>query len=127
MLDIYRINFPGFSRLTSGLQNKKKWRYIDAVLLGLVFALAFCPYSGVLYFGMLVPLTITSASGLYLPIIFAIATGIPVIIFAWVLAYTISGIGNLYNKIKVFELWFRRVIAVVFIIIGIYYIIRIYL
>ena len=127
MLDIFRINFPGFSKLTSGLQNRKKWRYIDAVLLGLVFALAFCPYSGVLYFGMLVPLTITSASGLYLPIIFAIATGIPVIIFAWVLAYTISGIGSLYNKIKVFELWFRRVIAVVFIIVGIYYIIRIYL
>jgi cytochrome c-type biogenesis protein len=127
MLDIFRINFPGFSRLTSGLQSKKKWRYIDAVLLGLVFALAFCPYSGVLYFGMLVPLTIKSASGLYLPIIFAIATGIPVIIFAWVLAYTISGIGGLYNKIKVFELWFRRVIAVVFIIVGIYYIIRIYL
>jgi cytochrome c-type biogenesis protein len=127
MLDIFRINFPGFSRLTSGLQNKKKWRYIDAVLLGLIFALAFCPYSGVLYFGMLVPLTITSASGLYLPVIFAIATGIPVIIFAWVLAYTISGIGGLYNKIKVFELWFRRVIAVVFIIVGIYYIIRGYL
>ena len=126
MLDMFRINFPGFSRLTSGLQNKKKWRYIDAVLLGMVFALAFCPYSGVLYFGMLVPLTITSASGLYLPVIFAIATGIPVILFAWVLAYTISGIGGLYNKIKVFEFWFRRVIAIVFICVGIYYIIRIY-
>jgi cytochrome c-type biogenesis protein len=128
MLDIFRINFPGFGRLVSGLQNKKKWRYIDAVLLGLVFALAFCPYSGVLYFGMLVPLTIAgNASGLFLPLVFAIATGIPVIIIAWVLAYTVSGIGNVYNKIKSFELWFRRVIAVVFIIVGIYYIIRIYL
>ena len=75
-----------------------------------------------LYFGMLVPLTISSASGLYLPVIFAIATGIPVIIIAWVLAYTVSGIGGVYNKIKIFELWFRRVIAVVFIIVGIYYI-----
>ena len=93
---------------------------------GSVFALAFCPYSGVLYFGMLVPLTISSASGLYLPVIFAIATGIPVIIIAWVLAYTVSGIGGVYNKIKIFELWFRRVIAVVFIIVGIYYIIRVY-
>ena len=126
MLDIFKINFPGFNKLTSGFQNKKKWRYIDAVLLGMVFALAFCPYSGVLYFGMLVPLTITSASGLYLPVIFAIATGIPVILFAWVLAYTISGIGGLYNKIKVFEFWFRRLIAIVFICVGIYYIIRIY-
>jgi cytochrome c biogenesis protein CcdA len=127
MLDIFRINFPGFSRLTSGLQKKKKWGYLDAILLGLVFALAFCPYSGVLYFGMLVPLTVTSASGLYLPVVFAIATGIPVIIFAWIIAYTISGIGGVYNKLKSFELWFRRIIAVLFIAVGIFYIIRAYL
>jgi cytochrome c-type biogenesis protein len=127
MLDIIKINFPGFNRLTSRMQGKKKWGYLDAVLLGLVFALAFCPYSGVLYFGMLVPLTVTSASGLYLPIVFAIATGIPVIIFAWIIAYTISGIGGVYNKLKSFELWFRRIIAVLFITVGIYYIIRVYL
>jgi len=45
---------------------------------------------------MLVPLTVTSASGLYLPIVFAIATGIPVIIFARIIAYTISGIGGAF-------------------------------
>jgi len=127
MLDIIRINFPGLGRFSEKMEKRKSWRFTDAVLLGIVFALAFCPYSGVLYFGMLVPLTISSASGLYLPVIFAIATGIPVIIIAWVLAYTVSGIGGVYNKIKIFELWFRRVIAVVFIIVGIYYIIRVYL
>jgi len=127
MLDIIRINFPGIGRLSEKMEKRKKWRYIDAVLLGIVFALAFCPYSGVLYFGMLVPLTLSSASGIYLPVIFAIATGIPVIIIAWVLAYTVSGISVVYNKIKIFELWFRRVIAIVFIIVGLYYIFRIYL
>jgi Cytochrome c biogenesis protein len=127
MLDIIRINFPWLGRLSEKMEKRKPWRFIDALLLGIVFALAFCPYSGVLYFGMLVPLTLSTASGLYLPVIFAIATGIPVIIIAWVLAYTVSGIGGLYNKIKVFELWFRRVIAVVFIIVGVYYIIRIYI
>jgi len=127
MLDIIKIKFPGFNRLTSKIQDKKKWGHLDAVLLGLVFALAFCPYSGVLYFGMLVPLTVTSASGLYLPIVFAIATGIPVIIFAWIIAYTISGIGGVYNKLKTFELWFRSIIAVLFILVGIYYIFRVYL
>jgi|SRR5664279_148002 len=127
MLDIIRINFPGINRLTEKMEKRKSWRFIDAVLLGIVFALAFCPYSGVLYFGMLVPLTISSSSGLYLPVVFAIATGIPVIIFAWILAYTVSGVGSLYNKIKIFELWFRRVIAIVFIIVGLYYIFRIYL
>jgi cytochrome c-type biogenesis protein len=127
MLDVFRINFPGFGKLSEKMENRKSWRFIDTVLLGIVFALAFCPYSGVLYFGMLVPLTVSSASGLYLPLVFAIATGIPVIIIAWVLAYTVSGIGGLYHKIKIFELWFRRVTAIVFIIVGIYYIIMIYL
>ena len=56
MLGIIKIKFPGFNKLTSGMQNKKRWGYFDALLLGLLFALAFCPYSGVLYFGMLIPL-----------------------------------------------------------------------
>ncbi len=128
MLDIIKIKFPAFNWLTNRMQNKKKWSYLDAILLGLLFALAFCPYSGVLYFGMLVPLTIaSSASGLYLPVVYAIATGIPVIVFAWIIAYTISSIGGVYNKIRIFELWFRRVISVLFIAVGIYYIFRAYL
>jgi len=127
MLGIIKIKFPGMGGLISKMQKKTSWGYFDTVLLGLVFALAFCPYSGVLYFGMLVPMTVTSASGLYLPIVFAVATGIPVIIFAWVLAYTISGIGGVYKKVKAFELWFRRIIAVLFIAVGIYYIFRVYL
>lgn len=127
MLDIIKIKFPGFNGLTNRMQNKKKWSYPDAILLGLLFALAFCPYSGVLYFGMLVPLTIAnSASGLYLPVVYAIATGIPVIVFAWIIAYTISSIGGVYNRIRIFELWLRRVISVLFIAVGIYYIFRAY-
>jgi len=127
MFDFIKIRFPGFSRLTSGMEKKAKWSYLDAVVLGLIFALAFCPYSGVLYFGMLIPMTVSSPSGLYLPVVFAIATGIPVIIIAWILAYSVSGIGNVYNKIKSFEVWFRRIIAILFIGVGIYYIIRVYL
>jgi cytochrome c-type biogenesis protein len=102
------------------MEKKSKWGYWDAILLGMLFALAFCPYSGVLYFGMLIPMTIGSASGLYLPFVFAIATGIPVIIFAWLIAYTVSGVGKLYHKLKTFEIWFRRIISIVFIGIGIY-------
>jgi cytochrome c-type biogenesis protein len=126
MLNVIKLKFPGLDKLTSRMQNKSNWGYLDAILLGLLFALAFCPYSGVLYFGMLVPLTLTTTAGLYLPVVFAIATGIPVIIFAWVLAYAISGIGNVYLKVKSFELWFRRIIAVIFIAVGIYYLIRVY-
>ena len=121
MLGIIKINFPGFSRLTEKIGEKNKGSYLSSLLLGMIFALAFCPYSGVLYFAMLIPITITSASGLYLPVLFAIATGLPVIIFAWLLAFAVGNVGKLYNRIKVFELWFRRVIAVTFIIAGFYY------
>ena len=126
MLDILKIKFPGIGKLTQRFENKGTKNYWDVLLLGILFALAFCPYSGVLYFGMLIPLTISSASGLYLPVIFALATGIPVIIFAWLIAFTISGVGGLYNKLKTFEIWFRRIISVVFILVGLYYIITVY-
>jgi threonine/homoserine/homoserine lactone efflux protein len=76
---------------------------------------------------MLIPITIASASGLYLPVVFAIATGLPVIIFAWLIAYAIGSVGNLYNRIKTIELWFRRVVAVLFIAIGIYYSVLIFM
>lgn len=126
MLDVLKIKFPGMSNLTSRMENKTRWGALDVLLLGMIFALAFCPYSGVLYFGMLVPMTVASASGLYLPLVFAIATGIPVILFAWILAFSISSIGGVYNSIRHFEKWFRRVVAVLFILVGVYYIIRVF-
>jgi cytochrome c-type biogenesis protein len=122
MLDVIKIKLPGLSGLTDKIGENSKGSYWSTLLLGMVFALAFCPYSGVLYFVMLIPMTVASASGLYLPILFAIATGLPVIIFAWLLAYAVGNVGKLYNRIKLFELWFRRVVSIIFIAVGIYYI-----
>jgi len=127
MLDILKIRFPGFSNLNNRYKKKETSNYWDVLLLGIIFALAFCPYSGVLYFGMLIPMAISSASGLYLPVVFAVATGIPVLVFAWLIAYSVSGVGKIYNRLKTFELWFRKIISAVFIGVGIYYIIIIYL
>lgn len=126
MLDVLKIKFPGMSSLTERMNKKGISNYWDVLLLGMIFALAFCPYSGVLYFGMLIPMTISSGNAVVQPIVFAIATGIPVILFAWLIAYTLSSVGSFYNKIKTFEIWLRRVIAVLFIGVGIYYVIIIY-
>ena len=123
MLDVIKINFPGMHKLTDKIGENSKGSYWSTLLLGMVFALAFRPYSGVLYFAMLIPITVASASGLYLPFVFAVATGLPVILFAWLLAYAVGNVGKLYNHIKTFEKWFRRVVAVLFIGVGIYYII----
>ncbi|MCF8379297.1 MAG: hypothetical protein K9H49_06955 [Bacteroidales bacterium] len=48
----------------------------------------------------------------------SIATGVPVILFAWLIAYIVSGAGSHYIKIKSFEYWFRRIIAALFIGVG---------
>lgn len=125
MLDVLKINFPGLTKITEKMQQKKSWGYWDATLLGVVFALAFCPYSGVLYFGMLMPLTISS--GMHIPVIFAVATAIPVIIFAWIFAFALSNLGIVYKHIKTFELWFRRVVSIVFILVGAYTIIQVFI
>lgn len=122
MLDFIKIKLPFSGKLTSRAEeNASRGSGWGALLLGVVFALAFCPYSGVLFFGGLIPLSVSATGGYFLPIVFAISTGLPVIVFAWVLAFSVSSIGGIYNRIRTFETWFRRVVAVVFIVIGIYY------
>ena len=92
-----------------------------ALVLGILFALAFCPYSGALYFGMLIPMTISNTQGLYLPVVFAIGTGIPVMIFAYLLAFSASKVGNAFNAIRKVETTMRYVAGGVFVLTGVYY------
>ena len=66
-------------------------------------------------------MTVASVSGLYLPAVFAAGTGLPVLVAAWILAFTVAGIGNFYRNIRTFETWFRRFVAAVFISTGLYY------
>lgn len=123
MLGVVKLTIPGISGITKRMEEKTKWGFWSALLLGILFALAFCPYSGVLYFGMLIPMTISSPSGLYLPIVFALATGLPVIIFSWLIAFSMGKLSGVYNKIKAFEIWFRRLVAILFIVVGVYYVV----
>ncbi len=123
MLNFIKLNFLGKSNFQEKLSEKFKDKgLLGSFLIGVVFALAFCPYSGALFFGMLIPLTISSADGLYLPIIFAFGTGLPVILFTYLLAFTAGKVGVFYNRITKIEKVMRTVAAVVFIITGLYYI-----
>lgn len=126
MLGILNIRIPGLGSLTEKMEEKANGGLWGVLLLGVVFALAFCPYSGVLYFGMLIPMTVSSTNGLILPLVFAIATGIPVIVFAWLIAFSVGSIGRFYKNIKNFEKWFRRIVAIVFIVVGSYQCVTIY-
>ncbi|WP_287633157.1 aromatic aminobenezylarsenical efflux permease ArsG family transporter [Bacteroides sp.] len=115
-----RLNLPKFGFSGTGKAEKLKGN-LGSLLLGVLFALAFCPTSGLFYFGMLIPMSAAEPGGYLLPIAYAVATGLPVILVAWILAYSVAGIGKFYNRIQVFQKWFNRVVAVLFIAVGIYY------
>jgi len=123
MLNIVRFNFLSKSNFTENLTNKfSKMGLLGSFLIGLIFALAFCPYSGALYFGMLVPMTITSSNGLYLPVIFAFGTGLPVILFTYLLAFAIGSIESFYKKFTRIEKIMRLFAGIVFVLTGLYYV-----
>ena len=123
MLNVIKFQFFGKSNFQEKLSERFKDKgLLGSFLIGVVFALAFCPYSGALFFGMLIPMTIASADGLYLPIIFALGTGLPVILFTYLLAFTASKVGIFYSRITKIEKIMRTIAGVVFILTGTYYV-----
>ena len=126
MLDLIKLNIPKISINGEYVKKRTKGSW-GALFLGILFSLAFCPSSGIFFFGMLIPLSASEAGGYLLPVVYAIATGLPVILVAWVLAYSVAGLGKFYNRIQVFEKWFRKIVAILFIAVGIYYAVMFYL
>ena len=92
-----------------------------AVPLGILFALSFCPISAALFFGALIPLSIKHSSLYLLPILYGIGTALPVIFFAFIIAFGGEYLGKLFHCLTKTEIWFRRIAGVIFILVGIYY------
>lgn len=115
-----RLNLPqfGFKGNAEGLARKGGW---GALLIGILFALAFCPTSGVFYFGMLIPLSATTTAGYLLPPVFAIATVLPVLVVAWILAFSVQQMGRFYGRMRIVQRWMNLFVGMLFIGIGIYY------
>ncbi|MGM5480891.1 MAG: aromatic aminobenezylarsenical efflux permease ArsG family transporter [Nanobdellota archaeon] len=123
MLDVIKINTLKSSDRLQKLKEKLADKgFLGSFLLGVIFALAFCPFSAVLFFGMLIPLALQAGDGIIIPSVFAFATGLPVIIFSFILVYSVSKLGKIMNKIGTFEKWMRKIVAGIFIIVGLYYI-----
>jgi cytochrome c-type biogenesis protein len=121
MLDIIKLNFIKGGNWIDQLSDKFKTKgLLGAFLLGALFALAFCPYSGALFFGMLVPMTLKS--GLAMPVLFSVGTGLPVILFAFVIAFSMEKLGIYFKAITKIEKVMRILAGVTFIVTGLYYI-----
>jgi cytochrome c biogenesis protein CcdA len=116
-----KINFGGSRGTSERDERLARGGIWGAFLLGILFALAFCPTSAVFYFGMLIPMSASTAGGYLLPVVFALATALPVIAVAWLIAFGIGKVGGFYGKMKSVQKWVSWITGGIFIIIGIYY------
>lgn len=121
MLGVIPLNFKG-SGFLQRLSEKLGKGWTGAFLMGILFALAFCPYSGVLYFGMLIPMTLAAPEAFSIPFIFALGTGLPVLLFTYLLAFSMEKVGVWFNAITKVEKVIRYVAGGVFVLAGLYYI-----
>ena len=121
-----RLPLSGFGLNASEKSGRLRGAW-GSLLLGILFVMAFCPTSGMFYFGMLIPMSASATGGYALPAVYALATGLPVVIVAWIIAYSIGNIAGFYKKMQVFQKWLNRMVAVLFIIVGIYYAYTFYL
>lgn len=126
MLLVNKLNLPqfGFDGNGEGHARKGGW---GALMLGVIFAMAFCPTSGAFYFGMLIPMSVTASAGWLMPILFAVATSLPVLAVAWILAFSVEKVGKFYGKMRTIQKWTNIIVGVIFITVGIYYCIIMYI
>ncbi|MGM0597658.1 MAG: aromatic aminobenezylarsenical efflux permease ArsG family transporter [Myxococcota bacterium] len=121
LLELLSFNL-GKGRIANFFKNKfQSLGLLGAGLMGIIFALSFCPTSAALFFGSLLPLSLQQQSGIVLYLVYGIATGIPVLVFAVLLALGAKQVGKAYNKVVFLEKWARKITGVLFIGIGIYY------
>jgi cytochrome c-type biogenesis protein len=123
MLDVIKLNFGRTNNLTNQLSEQFKTKgLLGSFLMGALFAMAFCPYSGALFFAMLIPMTLASDLGLVLPVVFSIGTGLPVILFALVIAYSMEKLSYYFKMVTQIEKIMRKVAGITFLLTGLYYI-----
>jgi len=122
LLDV--IKFSTFSiSISQERQNKlADSGTIGAFLLGMLFALSFCPIAAALFFGSLIPLALNSSIGIVYPFIYGVGTGIPVAVFALGIMFGVKSFSKWFHKTAMIEKWTRKVTGAIFIFVGIYYI-----
>ena len=135
----------GGAVMTEGMQKRIDAMGIwGALLLGVLFAIAFCPVSATWFFG-LVALILGSEAGaaaitaklaaigialpeaslpgatVVLPLVYGIGTAVPVLLVAFLLAYSAQSVGKTYNMLSKIEWWARQITGWIFVLAGVYF------
>lgn len=121
LLEILDWKSAGNGLTGSVRRNAEKGGIPGAVILGIAFALSFCPVSAALFFGSLIPLSLKYRSSVAFPLLFGAGTALPVLLFAGLIAFGSRSIGHIYERLRQVERWGRKITGTVFVLVGIYY------
>lgn len=124
LLDVLPISFSTSFVGDSFQEKAGKWGMWGSGLLGMVFALTFCPLSAALFFGSLIPLAVDGKSSVLMPSIYGLGTALPVVVFAFVIAFGLKSFGRFFDQLTKVEKWVRKATAVIFIGAGIYLLLK---
>jgi cytochrome c biogenesis protein CcdA len=121
LLELITVPLPGGGWTQKLGEKAGRWGLAGAALVGLVFALAFCPVSAAIYFGSLIPLALRAGSPVLLPSVYGAGTALPVVAFAAIVAVSARQAGAAFNRLGQVERWARTLTGVAFIGVGIYF------
>ncbi len=121
LLDLFKLKVPGFVPSERTQARLDRLGVAGSFLLGALFALAFCPVSAALFFGSLIPLTLKAQSSIGLPLVFGVATALPVLVFAVLVAAGSAYVEKLFRGATRLEFHARKLTGAVLILVGIYY------
>ena len=120
LLDLVTIPWPKVSGDGFAKRIAANGGAFGSFLLGVLFALSFCPSSAALFFGRLLPMTLSTGCHLTLPLAFGFATAFPVLLGAFLLAFCASRLGGVFGRVAAAEVWLRRLTGTAFLLIGLW-------
>jgi cytochrome c-type biogenesis protein len=121
LLDLLVLPRLGRGTMARAGERVGGWGVWGAGLLGILFALSFCPVSAALFFGSLLPLAAKVESRATIPALYGVGTAVPVLIFAGLLAAGSQSVSRVFKRLTGVEKWARRATGAVFAAAGIYY------
>jgi len=121
-IGVFKFNMPSFA-----ISEKHQMRLASSgvggsFILGLIFALVFCPVSAALFFCSLIPISLNNKIGTLLPFVYGIGTGLPVLLFSFLIALGVTSLSRLFNWLTRLEYFMRKVTGVIFVLVGLYYV-----
>lgn len=92
---------------------------LGSLILGMSLALAFCPESAIFYFGMMIPLSVSSQMGALVPLVFGLSASIPVIAIAWIMKKAVNKAEKFSSSFERFQQWLNACAGILFITIAV--------